>query len=147
MKVILLKDVKNVGRKYDVKDVASGHALNLLIPRGEATAATPGAMKHLQAQKARLEGEKKVQADLIAKNVKDLDGMTLTVKAKVNEKGHLFAGMHKEAVIAEIKKQTELDLAPEFLDLEHPIKETGPHGLNVKGAGKSAKFTLVVEAL
>lgn len=147
MKVILLKDVKNLGRKYDVKDVASGHALNLLIPRGEVAAATPSALKRLEAEKARTEGEKKVQADLIAKNVKDLDGVKLTVKAKVNEKGHLFAGMHKESVIAEVKKQTGLDLDPSFISMEHPIKETGEHILEVKGGGKSAKFKLVVEAL
>lgn len=147
MKVILLKDVKNVGKKFDVKDVASGHALNLLIPRGEATPATPGALKHLHAQKAQTEGERRVQEELLAKNIKDLDGKTLKVAVKANDKGHLFAGMHKEAVIAEVKKQTQLDIDPSFIDMEHPLKEVGSHVIAVKGGNKTAKFTLVVEAL
>ena len=147
MKIILLKDVAKLGRRYDVKDVSSGHALNLLIPQGLAVAATPDAVKRVEVQKKKLDGERKIQEDLIIKNIKDLEAVTLTVKGKANEKGHLFAGLHNEAIAAELVKQTGLQVDPSFIQLEHPIKEVGEHLISVMAAGKSAKFKLVVEAL
>ncbi len=146
MKIILLKDIVKIGKKYDVKEVSSGHALNLLIPQGAAVAATPEAMKRVESQKLKMTGEKKVMEDLIAKNINDLNGMTLTVAGKANEKGHLFAGLHREEIVAELQKQTQLQIDASFIQLEHPIKEVGTHTIEVKVGGKSAKFKLVIEA-
>jgi large subunit ribosomal protein L9 len=147
MKIILLKDVPKVGKKYEVKNVPAGHALNLLIPTGAAVAAVPEAMKRLKADKAKAEEERKVQEDLIAKNVKGLDGLVLNISGKVNDKGHLFAGLHREAIAAELLKQTQLQVDPSSIQLEHPIKEAGEHEIEVKTAtGESAKFKVVIEA-
>jgi len=146
MKIILLKDVAKLGRKYEVKEVASGHALNLLIPRGEAVNATPSAMKQMEVARAKAEGERKVREDLLAKNIADLDGITLEVSGKANDKGHLFAGLHREALAAEIQKATELQVDPAFIDIDHPIKEVGEHKIQVKAGGKSATFKLVITA-
>lgn len=146
MKVILLKDVAKLGKKFDVKEVKSGHALNLLIPRGEAMPATSSAMNTMKAQKAKIDQERVVREDLIAKNIKDLDGLALNVSGKANEKGHLFAGLHREAIAAELQKKTELQIDPSFIQIEHPIKEVGEHMIEVKAGGKSAKFKLIIEA-
>lgn len=146
MKVILLKDVPNVGHAHEVKEVKSGFALNLLIPQGQAVAATPAAMKKAEISRARAEEERKVREDLLAKNIKDLDGVTVTVSGKANDKGHLFAGLHREAIAAELQKQTELQIDPAFIAIEHPIKEVGEHTIEVKAGGKSASFKLVIEA-
>jgi large subunit ribosomal protein L9 len=146
MKIILLKDVPKVGHRFETKDVSSGFALNLLIPQNLAVAATPDAMKRLEVEKKRLEGEKKVHADLLAKNLGDLESITLTITGKTNEKGHLFAGLHKEAIAEELLKQTQLQIDPSFIQLEHPIKEVGDHDIQVTGGGKSVKFKLSVVA-
>ncbi|HEX7724302.1 MAG TPA: 50S ribosomal protein L9 [Candidatus Paceibacterota bacterium] len=146
MKVILLKDVSGLGRKFDVKEVASGHGLNLLIPRGEAIAATPAALKRVELEKAKIEGERKVREDLLAKNIKDLDGVTITVTGKANAKGHLFAGLHRENLTAELFRQTKLQVDPTFIQVEQPIKEVGEHQITVKAHDKTAKFKLVIEA-
>lgn len=95
MKIILLKDIAKLGRKYDVKNVSDGYALNLLIPKGAAVAATPDALKRLEAERSKIEGERKVQEELIAKNISGLQDVTLTIVGKANDKGHLFAGLHK----------------------------------------------------
>ena len=145
MKVILLKDVANVGRKFETKEVNSGHAQNFLIPKGLAIIATPQAIKMAKTEVAKIEGERKVMEDLIAKNIKDLDETTIRINGKANEKGHLFAGIHKEELVKEIKKQTELDLAPEFIDLEHPIKQLGEYTVSVKKGNHSAKMKVIVE--
>jgi large subunit ribosomal protein L9 len=146
MKIILLKDVPKVGKKYDVKDISDGYAANLLIPRGLAVAATASAMKTLEIDKSKMDGEKKIHVDLIMKNLNDLEKTTITVVGKANEKGHLFAGLHKEDIAKEIEKQTRLQIDSSFIQLEHPIKEVGEHSIEVNGAGKSVKFILKIEA-
>jgi len=146
MKVILLNDVQKLGRKYDIKEVSSGYAQNLLIPTGLAVAATGEALKRYSQQKAALDGEWKIQDELLSKNLQGLSEFVLTVQGKANEKGHLFAGLHK----AEIAKELEANhimIDPEAIVLEHAIKEVGEHMIEVKAAGKSVKFKLIVEAL
>ena len=147
MKIILLKDVAKIGRKYDIKDVSSGHALNLLIPQGLAVVATPAVLKRYETEKKAALAERKIHEDLLIKNVKGLEGVTITISGKANDKGHLFAGIHKEEIVKEVKKQTELDLDPIFIQLEHPLKEVGEHNVEVKGGGKIVKFKVVIEKI
>ena len=147
MKIILNQDIPKVGKKYEVKNVADGHALNFLIPRGLAESATAGALKKLETAKAVVAVEKKVQEDLLLKNLKSLDGAKIEIVEKANDKGHLFAGLHKEQIIPEIKKQTGLDVLPEFLILEKPIKQVGEQALEVKIQDQSAKFVVVVKGV
>ena len=75
MKIILLKDVAKLGKKYEIKTVSDGHALNLLIPKGFAVAATLDAKKRLAKQIALMDTEKKIQHDLLAKNISSLDAV------------------------------------------------------------------------
>ncbi len=145
MKIILLKDVPKVGRKYDTKDVSEGYAANLLIPRGLAIAATPSTVKAINLEKAKLEGEKKIHEELLIKTLADLDGKTITMVGKVNEKGHLFAGIHKPELLKAITEQTRLELNDEHIILEKPVKEAGEHIVELKGAGKTAKITLSIK--
>jgi large subunit ribosomal protein L9 len=146
MKVILLKDVSKLGRRFDVKTVSDGYALNLLIPQKLAIAATPAALKQVESQKAKTEGERKVHEELLVKNLKDLEGKKITVSGKANDKGHLFAGLRREDVAGELQKQTELQIDPESIQLEHPLKEVGEHTIEVKVGNRSAKFILLIEA-
>lgn len=146
MKIILLKDIPKVGKQHEIKEVSSGHAINLLIPRGDAIAATPEALKRTETMRTKSEAERKIREDLLVKNLKDLDGTTLTVSGKANDKGHLFAGLHKDEIVAELLKQTGLQINPDMIMLEHPVKEVGEHTIEVKAEGKSVKFKLVVTA-
>ncbi len=146
MKIILINDVPKLGKKHDVKDVSNGHALNLLLPQGLAIAATPQAMKRAASEKAKMEGEKKVHEELLAENLKSLDGLTLTVSGKANDKGHLFAGLHKEAIVKELLAQSRVQVDPSFIQLEQPLKTVGEHEVEVKAGGKSAKFKVMIQA-
>ncbi len=146
MKIILLKDVAKVGKKFDVKDISEGYAHNLLIPRGLAIAATPDALKRIDLERARDEGERKVRHELLVKNLTELDGVTITMLEKANEKGHLFAGIHKAEIIPEIQKQTRIQIDAEHMILDKPIKEVGMHVIEVKVENKTAKFNLDVKA-
>ncbi len=146
MKIILLKDIAKVGRKYETKEISDGYAGNMLIPKGLAIAATPDAVKRIELEKMKIEGERRVHEELLLKNLSELNGITITIIGKANEKGHLFAGLHREAIAEEILKQTRLQIDPSSIQVEHPIKEVGNHSIEVKGAGKSIKFNLVIEA-
>ena len=146
MKIVLLKDIPKVGKKYEVKKVADGYALNRLIPQGLANPATAGNLARLEAEKGQDDLKKKVRNDLLLKNFEDIKGVTVLMTEKANEKGHLFAGIHKEEIIPEIKKQTRLDLDSEHLVLLEPIKEVGEHKITVRVGEKEVVFTLKVSA-
>jgi len=145
MRIVLLKDVPKVGHKYDVKDVASGYALNFLIPRKLAETATEASLRQAELERAKRLSAQKEKEDLLVKSLRSINGITVKIAGKTNDKGHLFAGIHKEAIIPEIAKQTGLELLPEFIILEKPIKEVGTHPVTVKVGDKTAEFKVVVE--
>ncbi|TAL49073.1 50S ribosomal protein L9 [Patescibacteria group bacterium] len=146
MKVILLKDVVALGRKYEVKEVAAGHALNFLIPRKLAETATAGALKRLEVIRAQEEAKRKLNETLLLENIKNLNGTTIEITEAANDKGHLFAGIHKEELAARIKEQTRLDIPSEYIELEKPIKTVGDYALSVKINETIVPFELSVRA-
>jgi large subunit ribosomal protein L9 len=146
MKVILIKDVKKIGKKYEIKEVADGHALNMLIPNGMAIPASPGNVNMIEAKKkgdmletARTEAE-------IQKALNEIKGICIEMTGKVNDKGHLFAGIHKEEIIEAVKKQKGVNISDEHLLLPKPIKEIGEHDINVKVGDREVAFKLVIKA-
>ena len=147
MKVVLLKDIAGVGKRFDMKNVADGHAVNFLFPRKLAEPATPQTLKRVESEKVRLDTERKIHEDLLAKNLKSLAEVRLVMKEKGNEQGHLFAGVHREEISQALKKQTKLDVPAEFIVLESPIKSVGEYDIPVSALGKKAQFKLIVEAL
>lgn len=146
MKIVLIKDVKNVGKKHEVKTVADGFALNSLIPQGLAEVATAKALARVEALKKIEEADRKVREDLLAKNLKALHDAVVEVTADANDKGHLFAGLHAAEIAPLVKEKTRIDVLPEFIQLDKPIKEVGEHRIDVKVQGQSATFKLVVKA-
>ncbi|HEY1037516.1 MAG TPA: 50S ribosomal protein L9 [Candidatus Paceibacterota bacterium] len=146
MKVILLKTVQKVGKKYDVVDVAEGFAMNSLFPKGLAENATAKAVARVSVLKEAEEAERKVREDLLLKNFNQIESARVEIAGKANDKGHLFAGLHKEELSAALKEQARLDITPEYIVLEKAIKEVGEHKVEVKVQDKTAEFTLVVSA-
>jgi large subunit ribosomal protein L9 len=146
MKIVLIKDTKGVGKKHDIKDVADGFALNSLIPNGNAEVATAAVLARVAKVKMQEEADKKVREDLLSKNLKSIHDAVVEVTVGANEKGHLFAGLHAADIAPMVKEQTRIDVMPEFIVLEKPIKEVGEHKIDVKVQGKSATFTLNVKA-
>ena len=146
MKVILLKDVQKLGRKFDIKNVSDGHAQNYLIPRGLVVPATEAAEKKISEDREKENAERKIQAELLMKSLGELKGVKVKISGKANDKGHLFAGIVKETLIAEIFKQTHLNLDPETVVLEKPIKEVGEHKVTISTLGKKTEITVMIEA-
>lgn len=146
MKVILLKDVAKLGKKYEVKNVSDGYGINMLIPEGKAIIATPDAIKKLESEKKKMDQEKMVQDKLLHDSLKSIDGITITVSGKANDKGHLFAGLHQAEIASALAKQKDVKLDPESITIKNPIKEVGEHKIPVTAGGKTVHFTMVVKA-
>ena len=147
MKVIFLKDVPRVGKKYEVKEINDGYVMNFLIPRKLAELATPHAVESLEKRKKNIEIEREVQEDLLMKNLEEIKGKTIIIKGKANDKGSLFKSIHKKEIVEEMKKQNHADISEEFIILEKPIKETGEFEIPISIKNKKSSFKLVVEKI
>ena len=146
MKVILLKDVRKLGRKYEIKTVADGYATNSLIPQQLAVPATASYIKLID--------EKKKQDSIMSAEFKKafeyglskLPGGKLSIHGKVSDKGHLFAGIQKDRIIEEFKKATGIALSADHFELEKPIKDLGEHTIPVTIDGAKYSLKVVVNA-
>ncbi len=130
MKVILLEDIENLGKKHEVKEVKEGYVRNSLLPQGLVKQATPEALKWLEMQKEISaqqveEGLKKIQEVASA-----IDGQEITISLKAGDKGQLFESVTPKKVVEEIKK-LEFEIKKTQLEME-PIKEFGEFPVKVK---------------
>lgn len=145
MKVVLLKDVPKLGKKFEIKNVADGHALNSLIPQGLVAIATDAVVRRAEAEKAVIADKRKKEEAELVKNLDAVKALQLQIVAKANPKGHLFSSIHKAEIAAEIRK-AGIAIDAEFISLDKPIKEVGEHTVEVVAGGKSAKCKLTIVA-
>lgn len=144
MKIILLQDVPKVGHKYDVKNVASGFAANFLFPRKLAELASDKKIKNIETRQLQAKEERKIQDTLLEKNIEALKNVSIEITEKSNEQGHLFKGVHKEEIVKALKEQGHIDINPDFIVLEQPIKEIGEYEITVKVEDQTEVFKLVI---
>lgn len=130
MKVILV----NGG----IKDVTDGYARNYLIPRGLAERATPEALKAHETIRARREAESELHSNLLAKTIADLEGKVITIAAKANEKGNLFAAIHKGDIA------NALSLPADCISSDIEIKTLGDHSATLSYGAASSVITVRV---
>ena len=142
----MLKDVKGVGQRSAIKEVSDGYALNYLLPRGLALQATKEAIlvakKQQDAEQQKsAEGREKTRAVL-----KRMDGQTLTIKARSNDKGHLFKSIKTDDVAAALSDMGNIAFDPAMISLgAGAIKDVGEHAIHLAGEGMKATVTLVIE--
>ena len=131
MKVILLQDVENLGKKYEVKEVKNGYARNFLIPKGLVKPATKKALKWLETQKEietkRDEEELKKFQDLAS----TIDDQEVVILVKIGPEGQLFEGISAQK-ITERLKELGFEIKKTQIDLLKPIKELGEYPIKIK---------------
>ncbi len=145
MKVILLQDVSKVGKKYEIKNVADGFGRNFLINRGLAQLATKENITRLESlKKEHNESIKKTEESLISAlfSVKERG---VTIKAKANEEGGLFAALRKEDIAKIVLKQVGADIAIDNILLDKPIKQIGQFEIEIKIGDKKLPIKLAIE--
>ncbi len=146
MKIVLIKDVKNVGRAHDVLTLSDGYALNYLIPQKLAVAATPGALKEATLRVAEKKEQGELDAALLTQNIAALADAHIVAKVKANEKGHLYDALNASDIVALVKSEARIDLLAETIKLEKPIKEIGTHTIALSHGEVFGSFPLTVEA-
>ncbi len=146
MQIILLKDVAKVGQKFDVVTVSEGYALNFLIPRGLAKAATATALKEIEMRKGKIEAEHKAHDEELQKEVLAVSGKTITLHVKANEQGHLFAALHESEIASAVYDQLGVCIPEGLVELPEPIKNTGSYEVTLEGGGKKGVVTVQVES-
>jgi large subunit ribosomal protein L9 len=143
MKVILLKDVANVGLEGEIKEVAIGYARNFLFPQKLAEEATTEAVKRIEIEQAKK--AKAAEQDLATteKLAASLEGQTVEIAAKANDQSVLYAAV-PPAKIAAALKAIGFSVNKEMISAEH-IKELGEHEIVINlNHGLEARITLII---
>ena len=146
MKVILIKDVKGMGRAHEEVTTSDGYALNYLIPKKFAISATPVARKEAESRIKLRVDQSVVDAALLTQNIASLVEAHIVIKTKANEKGHLYDAVGAPEISVAAKEQAHIDLPEEVIKLEKPIKELGTFDIPVSSADTFGKFSITIEA-
>lgn len=140
MKVVLLKDVKNMGRAHTTVEVSDGHALNYLIPRKLAVPATGGAIKQAETRVQQVIDRKELDQKLVAERLTALAEEKTVIRKKANDQGHLYDAVDAK----EIAEATQLP--EDVIRLEKPIKELGSFDIPVSLGEAFGSVSISVEA-
>ncbi len=143
MKVILLRDVARLGKRFSVAEVPDGYALNQLIPKGMVEAATPENLKRVGARIEKQQSTKvSTESDLVVA-LAALKDSPITIAVQANAQGHLFKAV-KAADIAVAAAAAGHAIPLETIVLAEPIKSLGDHQIGVKMAAVVGEFTLTL---
>ncbi|MDI6778331.1 MAG: 50S ribosomal protein L9 [Patescibacteria group bacterium] len=146
MKIILLKDIENLGKEGEVKVVADGFARNFLLPKKMAEIATDAAIQNAEAKKKKTSEKARLELEEAQKLAEQLEGRELYLKVKEKE-GKLFGSVN-EKTIAKSLKDEGLNINPENVKLAEPIKELGEYDAQINlehGLEAGIKIILVSE--
>ena len=138
MKVILLDNIKGVGKKDEIINASDGYARNFLFPKKLAVEANNENMSKLKAKKQSEQYKKDVNKENAEKIAKKLDNITLTIKVKAGENGKIFGGVTSKEISEELKKLE--DILQGFKDqkrdakiiLNENIKNLGSFDISMK---------------
>ena len=145
MKVILLQDIKNVGRKEQRIEANDGYARNYLFPKKLAIEATKDNMLKLQAKKTSEANKKKAEIEANKEIAKKIEKIELTIKAKVGENSKIFGGITSKEIAEELKKQHKFEIDRKKITLKDTIKSLGRYTAEIKfGDGVNAELTINV---
>ncbi len=144
MKVLLIKDVKSLGKKGEVKEVKDGYGKNFLIGKGFARHATPEILaQHAQDEvivAENLEKEVNVLKDIAAQ----LDKAEIVITKKLGNNGHLFGSVTKDEIAVALKEQHNITIDKKHINEKTAIKTIGEHDLDFK-LGHGLHATLHVD--
>ena len=131
MEVILRHAVENLGKPGDVVKVKNGYAPNYLLPHNLAYEATPGNLKRIQQERARLEAAENQRRDAAQEVATKLEQVSLTFSARVGDEGKLFGSVTASDIAQQLEQQG-YHIEKRQIDLHEPIKSLGVYRVPVR---------------
>jgi len=148
MKVLLIKDVKSLGKAGEVKEVKDGYGKNFLIGKGFAKHATEDVLKAWAQDQADMEAKIQAEIDTAHKQKEMIESLKLTIKHKAGENQHLFGSITNKEISAALQEQFDLEIDKKNISLKNAIKTIGVFEVDCKlGHGIHATLNVDVIAL
>lgn len=141
MKVILMFDVKSLGRKGELKEVSDGYARNFLFPKKLAEVATPETVEKINLEQKKIQEQEKKLEESFRNIASEMQSKKIILKAKA-EKGKLFGRVGSKEIANELKKQG-FDISEKSIILQQPIKTIGEKEIIID-FGKNIKTKIIV---
>ena len=132
MKVILLEDVKSLGKKGEIVNVSDGYARNMILPKKLGVEATPKNLNDLKLQKANAEKVAQENFEAAQAFAKELETKEIILTLKVGEGGRTFGSISGKEISEAAKKQLNLEIAKKKLQLPSPIRNLGVTNVPVR---------------
>ena len=130
MKIILLQDVKTLGKKGDVVEVSAGYARNMILPKKLGVEATPKNLNDLKLQNQHADKVAQENLEKAQELAKDLEGKV--VEVKIGEGGKIFGSVSTKEIAAAAKEQIGFALDKKKMQLEEPIRSLGYHDVPIR---------------
>ncbi len=144
MKVLLIKDVKSLGKKGEIKDVKDGYGQNFLIGKGMAKLATPDVVEKWKVEQAKMEQDLKDTLERLTKEKKELGEKNIIIKKKLAPAG-IQGSVGKDDIAKAIKEQMDIEIDKKIVELKKALKTVGEHKVDIKlGHGIHATVTVEV---
>lgn len=132
MEVILLEDVKSLGKKGQIVKINDGYARNFVLPKKLGLEATPKNLNDLKLKKANEDKIAKEKLEAAKEFAKVLEESTVVVKIKSGEGGRTFGSVYSKEIAQEAKKQLDFDIDKKKIVLDEPIRTLGTHVIQIK---------------
>ena len=132
MQVILLKDIKGLGRAGDVAKVSDGYARNKLIPEKAVMEATPANLKVLEKKKAEIEAQRAFDKQVAEETKAKVEAVTVKIASKAGDGGKLFGAVTAKDIAEALEEDNKIFLDKKKVDIDAPIKNLGLTTVDLK---------------
>ena len=132
MKVILMDNIKGVGKKDEVINASDGYARNFLLPKGLAVEANSENMSKLKAKEESKAYKKGIEKEEAKKIAEKLSGIQLKVPVKSGENGKIFGGVSAKEIADLLKQNYNIEVDKKKIDLKETIKTLGLRTVSIK---------------
>jgi large subunit ribosomal protein L9 len=148
LKILLIKDVKTLGRAGEIKEVSDGYGKNFLIGKGFAKQATSTVLQEWENEQKEIAQKLHDEIETAKKQKEMIESLKLTIKHKVGENNHLFGSITNKEIATALSEQFQLDVDKKHISLKNPIKTIGIFTADCKlGHAQNASLTIDVIAL
>ena len=145
MNVLLIKDVKSIGKAGEIKEVKDGYGQNFLIAKGFAKLATPEVIRQFEAKKKREAEEEAAKIEELKALKEKIEKVKLTIARPLGANGSLFGAVTKDEIANSLNEEHGFEVDKKTVEVDKPIKTIGGYDIGIKlGHGIVAKLSLEV---